>query len=52
MKVLNEEWRAVKGYEGLYEVSSSGNVKSIFRYKKQLSLFPDIVTNKTWRIYG
>ena len=27
----NEEWRAVKGFEGLYEVSSLGNVKSLER---------------------
>lgn len=29
--VENEEWRAVPGYEGLYEVSSLGRVKSIKR---------------------
>lgn len=29
-------WKSVKGYEGLYEVSNLGNVKSITRYKKQL----------------
>lgn len=27
-----EEWRAVVGYEGLYEVSSLGNVRSLDRY--------------------
>lgn len=27
-----EEWRAIPGYEGLYEVSSLGRVKSIGRY--------------------
>ena len=26
-----EEWRAIKGYEGLYEVSNLGNVKSLAR---------------------
>lgn len=31
-----EEWRPVVGYEGLYEVSSTGKVKSLFRYKKVL----------------
>lgn len=31
-----EEWRDVVGYEGLYQVSSFGNVKSLFRYKKIL----------------
>ena len=27
---MNEEWRPVVGYEGLYEVSSTGNVKTVF----------------------
>ena len=27
--MVNEEWRPVRGYEGLYEVSSLGNIKSI-----------------------
>lgn len=26
---MNEEWRAVKGFEGLYEVSNTGRVRSI-----------------------
>lgn len=28
----NEEWRAIVGYEGLYEVSSEGNVRSLDRF--------------------
>ncbi len=28
MEVKNEEWRTVAGYEGLYEVSNMGNVRS------------------------
>lgn len=28
---LTEEWKAVKGYEGLYEVSNAGKVRSIDR---------------------
>lgn len=31
MVSVNEEWRAVKGYEGLYEVSSIGRVRSLDR---------------------
>ena len=31
--LLNEEWRDIKGYEGLYQVSNYGRVKS-FKYKK------------------
>lgn len=30
--LFNEIWRPVKGYEGLYEVSDLGNVRSIDRY--------------------
>ena len=36
-------WRPVIGYEGLYEVSSDGRVKSLFRYKKELK--PNITKN-------
>ena len=30
-----EIWKSIEGYEGLYEVSNFGNVKS-FRYEKQI----------------
>lgn len=40
---MEEEWRAVVGYEGLYEVSNLGRVRSLFRYKKILK---PIMTNK------
>lgn len=30
----SEEWRDIKGYEGLYQVSNLGRVKSLERYKK------------------
>ena len=29
---MNEEWRPVVGYEGLYEVSNTGRVRSLDRY--------------------
>ena len=35
-KVILEVWKDIPGYEGLYQVSNMGNVKSLFRYKKQL----------------
>ena len=46
---MNEEWRSIEGYEGLYEVSSYGRVRSLDRYDsrncfrkgKVLSLFKD-----------
>ena len=31
---MNEEWRPIEGYEGLYEVSSYGRVRSVDRYVK------------------
>lgn len=34
MSKLIEEWRPVVGYEGLYEVSDWGNVRSVGRYHK------------------
>jgi hypothetical protein len=33
---MEEEWRDIVGYEGLYQVSNLGRVKSLFRYKKLL----------------
>ena len=33
-KLFNEVWRPVKGYEGLYEVSNLGNVRSLDRHVK------------------
>lgn len=32
----SQEWRPIPGYEGLYEVSNDGQVRSLFRYKKVL----------------
>lgn len=34
MTEIAKEWRPVKGYEGLYEVSNHGEVKSLARYAK------------------
>lgn len=36
MVTEKELWMPVPGYEGLYEVSNLGNVRSLFRFKKQL----------------
>lgn len=35
--MVAEEWRAIKGYEGLYEVSSLGRVRSLGRVLNYLS---------------
>ena len=32
---INEVWKDIKGYEGLYQVSNYGRVKSLPKYKKQ-----------------
>ena len=33
-QIQNEEWRPIKGYEGQYQVSNLGRVKSLGRYKR------------------
>lgn len=33
---MEEIWKDIKGYEGLYQISSHGRVKSFLRYKKIL----------------
>lgn len=42
-KVIGEIWKSIPGYEGLYEVSNIGNVRSLFRYKKTLK--PSLTNN-------
>lgn len=32
-----EQWKAIPGYEGLYEVSNTGKVRSLTRYKRELN---------------
>lgn len=34
--LLEEVWKDIEGYEGLYQVSTHGRVKSVFRYHKIL----------------
>lgn len=34
--MMKELWKPIAGYEGLYQVSNHGNVRSLFRYKKTL----------------
>jgi hypothetical protein len=47
-----EIWKDVKGYEGLYQVSTSGNVKSVFRYKKILKQKKDRYGYLCVSLYG
>lgn len=32
MQLTSEEWRPIQGYEGIYEVSNLGNIRSLDRY--------------------
>ena len=34
--MTEEIWKPISGYEGLYEVSNTGKIRSLFRYKKEL----------------
>ena len=36
-----EFWRDIQGYEGLYQVSNTGQVKSLHRNGKLLKITPD-----------
>lgn len=39
---MNEEWRDIKGYEGLYQVSNTGKVRNIsYNYQLRLYCRPD-----------
>ncbi len=38
---MNEIWKDVKGFGGLYQVSNYGNVRSLTRYKKTLKPWVD-----------
>lgn len=33
---MNEEWRDVVGYEGMYQVSNSGNIRSVDHFIKDV----------------
>lgn len=41
-----EEWRPVKGYEGLYEVSNLGHVKSLPKYNRKTAILLRSTVNK------
>ena len=43
-----ETWKSIPGYEGLYEVSNTGKVRSLFRYKKILK---PMLTNNGYFYY-
>lgn len=38
---MNEEWRSIRGYEGVYEISDHGNVRRIYKgHKRKLNPSP------------
>ena len=45
-----EEWRPVKGYEGLYEISSIGRVRSLGKYFKERHFGKDVIKYSPPRI--
>lgn len=47
MKRVKEEWRDIKGYEGLYQVSNLGRVKCISRYKVAGKIKKPTLNSKT-----
>lgn len=53
---MNEIWKPVKGYEGLYEVSNLGNVKSLDRFvinhKNKKQFYPSKTLKKSKRKNG
>lgn len=47
---MKEIWKPVKGYEGLYEVSSLGRVKSLARKTKIINVYGECYINLKERI--
>lgn len=52
MTLQHEEWRSVQGYEGIYEVSSFGRVRSYRRGKWGIGGKPKIVRSEYGLYYG
>ena len=50
---MREVWKDIKGYEGLYQVSNLGNVRSIDRYKEIIvkNQYGKYVCNKFYKGY-
>ena len=44
--MMEEIWKPIKGYEGIYEVSSYGRVRSVERIAKRLDRYGNISTYK------
>ena len=48
---MQEKWKDIKGYEGLYQISNLGNVKSLKRNRFNYRLQRMIVVNKE-KLFG
>ena len=46
-----EQWKSIKGYEGLYEVSSEGNVKSFKCVNKNGRILKPQITPQGYAVY-
>lgn len=44
--MLKEEWRDIKGYEGLYQVSNKGRVRSIAHFIEAIKGHPQLTRGK------
>lgn len=44
--MLKEEWRDVKGYEGLYQVSNKGRVRSLSHFIEAIKGHPQLTRGK------
>lgn len=42
MSDYKEQWKDIAGYEGLYQVSNLGNIKSLARYKKNRGVMQEV----------
>ena len=47
---MSEIWKPIKGYEGLYEVSNKGRIKSLKRYTNSKNEFGNIKQNHNEKI--
>ena len=50
--MMNEEWRPVVGYEGLYEVSSLGQVKAVRRQGTDGRILAHRIDRKGYKVFS
>lgn len=44
-----EIWKDIEGYQGLYQISNLGNIKSLHNYRKGNILKPRLKKGFIWR---